>query len=228
MSLTAIVTSHNYAQYLSECLSSCQRYCDDVLVYDDASDDESVEIIRAYGIEPTVNGTPSGGPIWGSNLGIKDTRTTHLIFVDADNFLLSKPPELYFDYVFGDIALANHGGHITGHWVYDNRPQDWYEALRFWQRDPRQIPVPWGGVWRTEFVQSNGLSWTDWDTENFAPDMRTCIDWLQHEPTIARRGCFMAFRQHEGQMTASDRRTLVEEESCRLAHSIGEIRPSHG
>ena len=227
MSITAIVTNYNYAEYLPQCLLSCQTYCESVLVYDDASDDSSLEVIRSYGIEPVVNKKPSGGPVWGSNRGIRDCKTSHLVFVDADNYLVAKPPENDVDYTFADLLITNSGGFPTSLWQYDHRPTEPLDCLYYFMRT-KEIPVPWGGVWRTEFIKSNHLKWRKWRTTRSAPDMRTAIEWLQYEPTISYQPKpFLAFRMHEGQLTDVGRDRL-QEEACRLAPSIGATLRSRG
>ena len=229
MSMTAIVCNYNYAKYLPECLESALRFCDKVLVYDDASTDASVEICEHYGITPRVNDAASGGPVWGSNLGIEDTKTSHFLFLDSDNFLISKPPEYEADYTFSDIPLANEKGWlVNGLWRYYERPTTAQGAIDFFVRY-QQIPVPWGGVWRTDFVQSRNLRWRYFETTKMAADYRTCIDWILHDPTLTYTAePFLAFRQHDAQWSASPERQMMEAEACLVAASIGETLRSPG
>lgn len=231
MSLTAVVTSHNYAKYLPECLESAIQYCDKVVVYDDGSTDASLDVIKHYGVPYFHRRVASGGPVIGSNWGIRKTETSHLIFLDADNFLLRKPPQNDVDYTFFDVALANERGWLTeGTWRYFDRPTDWGGCRDFFIRTAA-IPFPWGGVWRTSFLK--GKKWRQWPTTMFAADFRTAVDWCLAKPTLAYGGePIVAFRIHEGQWSDSPERWVMEhearEEACRLSTSIGGTSPSPG
>ncbi len=115
MTLTAVITNHNYGQYLEQCLDSAIKFCDEVRVYDDASTDKSMDILQEYvelGVRGyfSTTGKPTGDPVWGSNMGIVQTKTTHLIFLDADNYLLSAPPQLDYDYVYSNIDVVDEKG----------------------------------------------------------------------------------------------------------------------
>jgi hypothetical protein len=230
MSLTAIVTNHNYSGYLPECLESAIRYCDKVVVFDDGSTDASMDIINHYGLKVFHRDTASGGPVEGSNWGIRNTETSHLMFLDADNFLTERPPTNDVDYTFANIDIVNERGWIIDQWRYDNRPTDAVECIRFFIRS-LQMPVPWGGVWRTDFLK--GKQWRQWPSTRMAPDMLTALDWLQDSPSIAYQPTpFLAFRVHEGQMTGIDERALLDadalEEACRLSASFGATPPCRG
>ena len=107
MSITAVITNHDYGRYLRKCLDSAAEFCDEVLVYDDGSTDDSLSIIAEY---PSVNVVSregaSGDPVWGSNHGIQDATSTHLIFLDSDNWLVARPPETDAEYTFCDLISA--------------------------------------------------------------------------------------------------------------------------
>lgn len=223
MSITAIVTNHNYGEYLVECLDSAAKFCDQIFVYDDGSTDESVDIVKAFGVDRFVHKRKaSGGPVVGSNWGIRNTYTSHLIFLDSDNYLVSKPPENKEDYTFADLEIVS-----GGVWRYADRPTDPIECLYYYVEN-NAIPIPWGGVWRTAFLKGNHLSWRYWPRTKSAPDFRTAIDWLQASPTITYQDePFLAFRIHDGQLTDVER-DIFEEEACRLAPSIGAILRSRG
>jgi glycosyltransferase involved in cell wall biosynthesis len=227
--LTAIVTNHNYARYLPDCLESAIRFCDRVIVYDDGSDDASLDIINHYGLRHVHRKNASGGPVLGSNWGIRNTFTSHLIFLDADNFLLRRPDTDEVDYTFYDISLANENGDITGRWSYPNWPTEWQACLDLFKSQVI-MPYPWGGVWRTSFTK--GKRWRYWDSTKMAADFRTAIDWCLEKPTIAYGNePVLAFRTHDGQWSASPDRTLMEQEArgavCDLT-SIGETPRSPG
>jgi hypothetical protein len=212
MSLTAIVTNHGYARYLPQCIESAMPYCDDILVYDDGSTDDSLEVLSRYPVTVTHRDDASGSPIWGSNQGIVDCVTDHLIFLDADNYLIAPPPVTDADYTFAPVDVVADDGRLRVRWEYDNRPTDAAGCFDYFiascARGKPEMPFPWGGVWRTAFVKP--LRWRPWPSTLFAADFRTALDWCLASPTISYSPHpFLAFRTHEGQWSASPERALM-------------------
>lgn len=209
MALTAVVTNHNYARYLPRCIASALEHCDEVLVYDDGSTDESLTVLAAFGdrIRTTHRRSASGDPVWGSNLGIEQAAGEHLVFLDADNYLTRRPPTEDLDYLFAAIEVVRDDGSHWKHW----RSRDWpLDATACWRRlcDNHArglrplMPFPWGGVWRVGFLRDNGLAWRTFDDTAYAADLRTAIDWCKARPTLGYSDApFLAFRRHGGQMS---------------------------
>lgn len=203
MSLTAVVTNHDYEKFLHRCLDSAVSFCDEILFYDDGSTDGSLDIAAEYGATVIHRDEPSGSPMWGSNLGIQQARTTHLLFLDADNFLCAKPPENDVDYTFGAIRLVDQYDLPIGKWEYPYWPLTADGCKQFCKMQ-RNMPFPWGGVWRTSFLQ--GKRWQDFDSTPIAGDFRTALEWVRDDPTLAydQHG-FLCFRMHGDQFSAKKR-----------------------
>lgn len=203
MSVTAIVTNHNYGRYLEQCLESAMQFCDVVRVYDDGSTDNSLEICnqpKYDGIYLEHRAIASGDPVWGSNMGIEDTTTSHLIFLDSDNFLIDAPPQNDCDYTFANIESCLEDGSLIEMLNFRGWSTDSKECLRKFI-DTKGMPFPWGGVWRTDFVRD--LRWRRWKDTGYAADWRTAVDWCLHNPTIQYEPTpFMAFRNHDGQWSS--------------------------
>lgn len=208
MSLTAVITNHNYSRFLHRCLDSALAFCDEILFYDDGSTDCSLDICRDYGVDVVHRDEPSGSPMWGSNLGIEQARTTHMLFLDADNFLISKPPENVVDYTFGAIRIVDEHDIPTGKWEYPYWPLT-ADGCRRYCKQHRGIPFPWGGVWRTSFLQ--GKRWQDFDSTPVAGDFRTALEWVKDDPTLMydQHG-FLCFRTHDSQFSARERKFQAE------------------
>lgn len=90
--VSIIITSHNYADYLGEAIDSALGQDHphvEVIVVDDGSTDGSVEIIERYGkrIVPVMKS--QGGQCSCFNVGIEYARGDVVIFLDADDALLT-------------------------------------------------------------------------------------------------------------------------------------------
>lgn len=200
--ITAVVTNHNYERYLKQCIDSAILYCDEILVYDDGSTDGSMELLSTYGdkIKVTHQDAASGDPVWGSNLGIQEATGDYLIFLDADNWLLRRPPETGYDYTVVELS-----SYLEDEFIKVCAYSNWDVSTpkRCLKRfvDNHGMPFPWGGIWKTDFIKD--LRWRRWRGTSYAADFRTAVDWcLQaprvtsfHEPTVA-------YRKHAGQWTA--------------------------
>ena len=218
MSLTAVITNHNYGRFLRRCIESAIPYCDEILVYDDGSTDDSLAVLAEYpNVKVTHRDDATGDPIWGSNLGIEDATSTHLIFLDADNYLLSEPPQLDYDYVFAPILVVDINEQKLVKWTFAEYSTDPKIAYLEFQRSfpyPR-MPFPWGGVWRTSWLKDK--RWRGWETTQFAQDFRTAIDWCKELPTLSYHTTkFLAFRKHPDQWSEHPDRDVMYDEA-RLA-----------
>ena len=235
VTLTAIVTNHDYARYLPRCIDSALAYCDEVLVYDDGSTDDSLAVLASYGdrIRVTHRDDASGDPIWGSNLGIEQATSTHLLFLDADNYLTSQPPTNDVDYTFAPIDIVNENTSPRTRWEYPDWPLDPGDCLDKFiasctgglaagvmhAAGKPNMPFPWGGVWRTSFVKP--LRWRAWPSTSFAADFRTALDWCMEGPSLAYSSqSFLAFRVHAGQWSDSPERALMQRDAIEFARSL--------
>jgi len=61
----------------------------ELLICDDYSTDDTVEIVKQYPCKIFVNDKNSGGPNWGRNTGIKNATGDYLAFLDHDDEWLS-------------------------------------------------------------------------------------------------------------------------------------------
>lgn len=208
MSVTAVITNKDYGAFLHRCLDSALAFTDAVLFYDDGSTDCSLDICRDYGVEVVHRDEPSGSPMWGSNLGIEQCATDYLLFLDADNYLVAKPPQNDVDYTFGAIRLVDSNDCMTGKWEYPYWPLTAQGCIAYCKQH-RGIPFPWGGVWKMDFLR--GKRWVDFRATPVAGDFRTALEWVKHSPTLAYDpNGFLCFRQHGAQFSARERKFQAE------------------
>lgn len=95
MSVSIIVTSYNYGEYIERCLQSCleQNMPSDrfeVVVVDDCSGDSTLELLRSYrdvdNLRYKVN-RKNTGVAEAANIGIRMARGEFVVRVDADDYI---------------------------------------------------------------------------------------------------------------------------------------------
>lgn len=90
MLCSIIINNYNYARYLGKTIESAlgQTYPDcEVVVVDDGSTDESVEVIRGYGARVVSILKSNGGQGSAMNAGFSKSRGDLILFLDADDWL---------------------------------------------------------------------------------------------------------------------------------------------
>jgi glycosyltransferase involved in cell wall biosynthesis len=197
--LTVGICNYNYARYLGRAIESALGYADEVVVYDDASTDDSAGVAARYPIAGLIRAEHNAGPVAGFNALIERARSRWLCILDSDNFLL-RVPKLYGDYVYGDIVVVGESGERQSEWDYAGWPESAVEARdRF--MTTHAMPIPSGGFWRREWIGDKRYRY--WPSTRFGFDFQTMLDWLRHDPEIHHDpGPTLAFRQHQGQQTA--------------------------
>lgn len=226
MSLTIIISNHNYASFLSKCLDSAVAFGDEVLFFDDGSTDGSLEIAEGYDIDIISRPDPSGNQMWAWNLGIEQAKCDYLHFLNSDDILFALP-ELVTDYVYAPIFIINERGSIVDTWRYDNWPLNGKDAIAHFlasmqpQVPYANMPMPAGGFWRTGFLRDKGLKVIEFASTRKSLDMRTHIEWAQHDPQMSYwpEPCYM-WRFHDGQMSESGDREKWMEEACRIGAAL--------
>ena len=91
--VSIIVTNYNYGSYLQRCLRSVlnqKNVNHEVIVVDDCSTDNSLEMVKIFEPDVKVISTPqNAGVAVAANLGIKNARGQFIIRVDADDYVSS-------------------------------------------------------------------------------------------------------------------------------------------
>jgi glycosyltransferase involved in cell wall biosynthesis len=86
--VSVLVTNYNYARYLTQAIDSAlaQSYRDtEIVVVDDGSTDNSLEVIAAYGSKVRLVAKENGGQGSAFNAGFLESRGDIICFLDADD-----------------------------------------------------------------------------------------------------------------------------------------------
>jgi GT2 family glycosyltransferase len=88
--VSVIVTSHNYGQFLNECLTSIvqQTYKDyELIVFDDASTDNTSEIAKTFAPINLIRMETKVGVVHANNLAIAQAKGKYICLINADDFI---------------------------------------------------------------------------------------------------------------------------------------------
>lgn len=115
--VTVVISNYNYARFVTSCIESCldQTVSCDILVIDDASTDNSWEVIGKYrdqGVKSVRLKTNSKGNARGKNVGICLSSTKYITCLDADDMLLPKSLELRMPFP-DDIDFVHGWAHMV-------------------------------------------------------------------------------------------------------------------
>ena len=141
-----VIPVHNGEEYIKESIDSCleQTYKNiEVIVVDDKSEDNTLNILKNYGNRITVipvekqNGL--GNVI---NIGIRKSKGKYIARMDADDIMYPTRIEKQVEYleshpncvaVGGQIDIIDENGNITGHRVYAVEDKDIKKNLFLFQ-----------------------------------------------------------------------------------------------
>lgn len=106
MDISVIVTNYNYSKLIRRCIRSLLNQNIDtksyeIIIVDDCSDDNSVEIIESFLDHPNIKlikNKKNLGVGAASQVGLENARGKFFVRVDADDFV--QPPFLYMLYNF--------------------------------------------------------------------------------------------------------------------------------
>lgn len=93
MELSVVVTNYNYARYIGRCIrsllnQSLSRKDFEIIVVDDCSTDESVEILNTFGENIRTVVLPKNlGLAASSNHGIRNAQGRYIVRVDSDDYV---------------------------------------------------------------------------------------------------------------------------------------------
>lgn len=144
--VSILVATRNYAAYIEECLDSIylQSYTDyEVIVYDDASTDETKELIARYPVK-YLRGEKQAGQSKAKNKALEASSGEYVFFLDADNrFTYSTSLSAFVEKMESDKKIG---------FVYSDRK--FFGTRNEYYRTGDINPM----IWNMNFVDGNMLS----------------------------------------------------------------------
>ncbi len=163
--VSVVIPCYNYGRFLGEAIESVLAQTlqpAEIVVVDDGSTDNTSEVAAKYGTAVRYVRQDNRGLPAARNLGIRETVSPWLMFLDADDILLpdalrilteSVSAFLEVDVMFGDASkFSSEGivlsGYVASKGILDDVEQEiqpnlfLLETKRFWLRVLRGSPIP--------------------------------------------------------------------------------------
>ncbi len=196
MKFSIVIPSFNYAQYISEALSSALSQTaegDEVIVIDDGSQDETRSIVNALIDSPSSNGRlkyyhqENQGVSSARNYGVQSASGDFVIFLDADDRLLPGAVSAFrarleecprADLVLGGNQVSEGGRVIktrTPSPFSDDKSKNFERYIR------GKISIPNGG--------SIAIRRKFFDKIQYPVELRTCEDYVVFAQLMALCNC---------------------------------------
>ena len=203
--ISVIVPMFNSARFIRMCIASIlnQTFTDfEVLVVDDCSDDDSVEILRGDSSLKIIENEKHLGIAATRNIGLKESQGKYIFFVDADSAIFPQTLETFFtaaeDSGADVIHMNSHfetfdenftlQDEISAEQIYDGDPTARILSLDLRERIGDELlrdamnSLPGRNLYRRDFLIDNEL---------FFPETSCCDDLLQFDSTILFAQKFM-------------------------------------
>ena len=147
--LSGLVITYNEEHNIERCLSSLWKVCDEVIVIDSNSNDQTREIALKLNSKVIIN--PFPGHIEQKNFAVSKASHDYVLSIDADEELsdeLVKQIQKFKRSVNADALKFNRVTRYVDQWIYHC---DWYPdtKLRLWKKELGK----WGGVNPHDIVQ---------------------------------------------------------------------------
>lgn len=134
MSLSVVIPNYNHANFLPECIESIitqTRLPDEILIIDDCSTDNSIEVIMQYQRqEPRIRlirNEKNSGPSFSVNFGANNAKGKYLAICAADDFYLptffEKMMDLFKKHPDTALACSGYYDFLESERPYDFRDQ---------------------------------------------------------------------------------------------------------
>jgi glycosyltransferase involved in cell wall biosynthesis len=203
--VAVIITAFNQARFLDEAIKSVlaqTRQADEIIVVDDGSTDDPGTVVAQFRKIYLIR-QDNRGPSAARNTGLQRCKTSHLVFLDADDRLLPTALEIGLRcftgrsdcaFVYGGFRVISESGHPVGPDYYWPIEGDAYLALL-----RKNLLGPSATVLyrRENLVAVNGFDETLWRAEDYELYLRIA----QRYPIASHPGIVAEYRRHAQNVT---------------------------
>jgi len=173
--ISIVITNYNYSNYIGDAIESAinQDYPNkEIVVVDDGSTDDSINVIGRYAKEVILVQQSNGGVSSARNTGVANSNGDFIAFLDADDYWMSNKISLQYeslintesDLSYCRMQLTKPDGSYT--FTSENRQGDFRE---FYTNYPGQTPFPPSSALLTRNLISKVGEW-DIELINSAED----------------------------------------------------------
>ena len=108
MKLSIIIPTYNCQKYIDKCLSSVVDSGNEIIVINDGSTDETIDILKKYKNIKIFNNENSGVS-FSRNYGVKKATGEYIMFLDSDDYLLPNFNDILKENIKEDIIYITDG-----------------------------------------------------------------------------------------------------------------------
>jgi N-acetylglucosaminyl-diphospho-decaprenol L-rhamnosyltransferase len=189
--VSVVVINYNNAQYLERCLRPLfvDPVIKEVIVVDDRSTDNSIELLRNFPAK-VIRNERNMGPVAARNIGAREATGNYLLFVDAD----AQIGPTYASALAQFLEDNEKVGIVTGKTISETGERIWWN----FGYDPHPFRGAIGGlldrcalfVWRY-LVLRRIIGWISQPfSQNLASDEVRSVDWVVEMAFMTRRNIF--------------------------------------
>lgn len=160
MTLSVVIPNYNHAKYLPECIEavlSQTRLPDEILIVDDCSTDNSVEIIKDYARKEKrirlISNEKNSGPSFSVNTGAKNAKGKYFAICAADDYHLPRFLEtmmrLAESYPNAALLCSGYYDFLDGTKPYNLKNQTFFTGKKVSYFEPKDLVE---FLWKTSFI----------------------------------------------------------------------------
>lgn len=193
-----------------------------------ADDHSPVTPVVPDGAHLTVAPQNTGNSLWGWNQLIDAATGDYLFLLSGDDELLPTSIEDCVqcvekrggDWIYGGLEVIDKDSKTIEMWDYAGAPTEPVRALATLLMR-KQLPIPFVGMWRVEWLRSNGLHAVPFPDMTETVDTSTSIHWLRCWPRIRRVPVPIArYRRYGGQETERIDRDKLAQQIDKVYHEL--------
>jgi glycosyltransferase involved in cell wall biosynthesis len=178
--VSIIIPAYNTAEYLRQCLDSAINQTlkeIEIIIIDDASTDDTLEIIREYGQRDgrirVIAFEENRGNGFGRNEAMRQATGTYLMFLDSDDWLDENAVEIIYRKAMTQVFDVVMYGHLSHHTdsrknitfqlvcqptLADNDP----DFFKYWMQQRKGLScMPWQYLVAKKLVMSNEILFSE-------------------------------------------------------------------